>query len=136
VGEGILSLIEADEYPSESGELISETGAKRRGMTTTGKSKMKACVTIKDMIEKLVLTVKSRVLVEEMKQYIRRGGSYSAKIGGTDDLISALLIIVRIIEELSSFDQNAHNALYSHAFSGDSSTEWDDNDVPDGFIFG
>jgi hypothetical protein len=136
VGEGILSLIEADEYPSESGELVSEPGAKRRGMTTTGKSKMKACITIKDMIERRTMSVRSKVLVEEMKQYIRRASSYSAKIGGTDDLISSCLIVVRLLEEIASFDQHAHDALYAHAYAGNNNTEWDDTETPDGFIFG
>ncbi len=138
VGEGILSLHEADENPIECAELVSEPGAKRRGMTTTGKSKMKACITIKEMVETLSMVVKSKVLVEEMKQYIRHGGSYSAKLGGTDDLISGCLIITRILEEMASFDQNAHNCLYNNMYLEDTGTEWDDSDSGDagGFIFG
>jgi hypothetical protein len=135
VGEGIISLIEADENPPEMAEFVSESGAKRRGMTTTPKTKIKACVTIKEMVERRTMTIFSKVLVEEMKQYMRKGKGYEAKLGGTDDLISSCLIVIRLLEEIASFDQNAHNALY--AFSDDDTGEdvWDDteNDI-DGFI--
>ena len=137
VGEGIISLFEADDNPPETAEFVSELGAKRKGMTTTSKSKMKACITIKEMVERYSMKIKSKVLIEEMKQYVRKAGSYSAKLGGTDDLISACLIITRILEEVASFDQNAYDKLYAHAFLGDDGGEWsiDENYEPDAFLF-
>ena len=136
VGEGIISLYEADETPPETAEFVSEAGASKRGMTTTGKSKMKACVTIKEMIERDTMKVKSKVLVEEMKQYVRTRGSYAAKIGGTDDLVSACLIVTRLLEEMSSFDQDAYDKIYSHAYMDDHNNyEWSGVEEPLPFIF-
>ena len=135
VGEGIISLFEADEYIPTSAEFISEAGAKRKGMTTTGKSKMKACITFKEMVERHGMKINSRVLVEEMKQYVRKGGSYAAKPGGTDDLISSCLIALRILEEVSSFDQQAYDKLYAHAYLDNYDSEWNSNDEPDAFVF-
>lgn len=134
VGEGMISLYEADESPPELAEFVSEAGAKRRGMTTTGKSKMKACVTIKDMVERNSIKINSRSLIEEMKQYVRKAGSYAAKIGGTDDLISSCLIVVRLLEEVSTFDQDAYDKLYAHAYIQDDS-EWSENDYPMDILF-
>ncbi|PPD55683.1 MAG: hypothetical protein CTY12_00055 [Methylotenera sp.] len=134
VGEGMISLYEADESPPELAEFVSEAGAKRRGMTTTGKSKMKACVTIKDMVERNSIKINSRTLIEEMKQYVRKAGSYAAKIGGTDDLISSCLIVVRLLEEVSTFDQDAYDKLYAHAYIQDDS-EWSENDYPMDILF-
>ena len=114
VGEGIIALLEADENPPESAEFVSEVGQKRVGMTTTGPSKMKACVNLKEMVERTTLTINSRSLVEELKLFVRRGGSYSAKTGGTDDLVSGTLIVVRLLEEMSSFDQEAWHKLFTH----------------------
>jgi len=137
VGEGMISLYEADDNPPELAEFISENGAKRKGMTTTSKSKMKACVTIKELVERNGMKIRSRTLVEEMKQFVRRGGGYSAKTGGTDDLISACLIVTRLLEEVSAFDQDAYDKLYAHAFlgEGDEYSDSDNNFMPDAFIF-
>jgi len=122
VGEGIISLYEADEQPIETAEFVSEPGATRRGMTTTAKSKMRACVNFKEMVEKGNLKLNSVMTLKELKMYVRKSGSYAAQIGGTDDSISAILIIMRILEEISSYDQNAYNKLY--AFKEDN---WFDN---------
>lgn len=133
VGEAIIALFEADEAPPDAAEFVSEEGQRRKGMTTTGKTKMKACLAFKEMIERNALVIKSKALVAEMKQFVRKGGSYSAKIGGTDDLIMGSLIAIRLLEEISSYDQVAYDKLYSHAYSGGSS-EYDENDYGMDFI--
>jgi len=40
-------------------------------------------------------------------------GSYAAQTGASDDVISACLIVIRIIEEMATFDQDAFDKLYS-----------------------
>lgn len=136
VGEGIISLLEADDNPPETAEFISESGAKRQGMTTTNRSKMKCCVSIKEMVERGAMTIKSRVLIEEMKQYVRKNASYAAKPGGTDDLISACLIVIRLLEEVASFDQDGYDKLYAHAFDeGSGNVDWNEDEHFEGFIF-
>lgn len=136
VGEGIMSLYEADDNPPPNVEFISEAGQKRHGMTTTGKSKMKACLTLKEMVERNTINIKSKLLVEELKQYVRAGGAYKAKIGATDDLISSALIVVRLIEEIASFDQEAYDKLYSYAYFDENNNEYDDNEIGMTFVTG
>lgn len=131
VGEGIISLYEADEMPPESAEFISETGQNKRGMTTTGKSKMKACVAFKEMVERSVIHLRSKHLLEEAKNFVRKAGSYGAKKGSTDDLIMGSLIVIRLLEEISSFDQDAYDKLHSHAYLEDKGEEeFDESDQP------
>jgi hypothetical protein len=130
VGEGIISLYEADESPPNSAEFISETGQNRKGMTTTGKSKMKACLLMKEMVERNAVTINSPLLLAEMKMFIRKSGSYSAKVGGTDDLISSSLIALRLLEEMSTYDQTAYDKLYAHAYAPVSG-EYDEYDNSD-----
>ena len=138
VGEAIVALFEADEVPPETAEFMSESGQKRQGMTTTGKSKIKACISLKEMVERRALTLRSPALVAELKCFIRKAGSYAAKPGATDDLISGTLIALRLLEEIASFDQDAYNALYSHTYSeydGDTEyREYSENDSPLPFI--
>jgi len=138
VGEGIISLYEADEAPIETAEFVSEPGATRRGMTTTSKSKMRACVNFKEMVEKGNLHLNSIMTLKELKMYVRKSGSYAAQIGGTDDSVSAILIIMRILEEISSYDQEAYNKLYSFEednWFGEGSGNSDD-DEPMPMVFG
>jgi hypothetical protein len=134
VGEGILALYEADESPINSAELISEPGAKRIGMTTVGKTKIVACITLKDLIERRSMIVKSKILIEEMKQYVRHKHSYAAKSGGTDDLISAVLIVTRLLGEIASYDQVAYDKLYAHAYAEGDIGEFDGGYEPDALV--
>ena len=134
VGEAIIALYEADEDPPDTAEFVSESGATRRGMTTTGKSKMKACLLIKEMVERNNITIKSSTLVGEMKHFVRKAGAYAAKPGSTDDLIMASVIAIRLLEEIASYDQDAYDKLYSQAYV-DEEDEYDENDMPMGMIF-
>lgn len=115
VGEAIIALMDADDAPPETAEFISEAGQKRQGMTTTGKTKLKACIALKEMVERHNIKINSRSMVEELKQFVRKGGSYAAKTGGTDDLVSGTLIVIRLLEEMATFDQTAYDKLYTYS---------------------
>lgn len=134
VGEAMIALYEADENPPETAEFVSETGQNRKGMTTTGKSKMSACLLMKEMIERNAMTIHSTTLLAEMKIYSRKAGSYAAKPGGTDDLISGSLIVLRMLNEISSYDQAAYDKLYAHAYAAPVD-EYDENDYGMDFVF-
>lgn len=137
VGEAIIALMEADEDPVETAEFVSEAGMKRRGMTTTGKSKIRGCLALKEMIERNTVTIKSPALVYELKNFVRRGGSFAAKPGATDDLIMATVIVVRLLDEISSYEQEAFDKLYTHSyFDKNEETQWDDSDDGMGMVFG
>lgn len=141
VGEAIIALYEADEDPPESAEFVSETGQKRKGMTTSGKTKIQGCLTLKEMIERDSLKIKSKALVAELKNFVRARGSYAAKSSSTDDLVMATVIAVRLLGEISSFDQDAYDKLYAHAYINESSApdaydENNEDDAPLGFIGG
>lgn len=123
----------ANENPPETAEFVSETGQNRKGMTTTGKSKMQACLLMKEMVERNALKIASHLLLAEMKMFTRKSGSYAAKIGGTDDLVSGCLIVLRMLGEISTYDQEAYDKLYSHAYQPTS--EYDDNDYGMDFVF-
>ena len=126
VGEGVISLYEADEDPPNA-DFVSEIGPGKRGMVTTSKTKMKACVNFKEMLERGKLTIKSIILLKELKSYARCRGSYAALTGATDDIISSVLIVIRILEEIATYDQAAFEKLYIQEFD-----QWDEEDY-DGY---
>ena len=56
----------------------------------------------------------SRSLIIELKSFVALGGSYSAKIGDTDDLVMATLLIVRMLQQLTDFHYDLENQMRDH----------------------
>ena len=113
VGEAIVALYQNDEEQAISGELVSESGKNRLGMNTTGKTKLRACITLKQLVERGKIGLRSKILLAELKRYIRKAGTFMAQQGSTDDCISAVLIVIRLIEEIATYEQAAFDALYT-----------------------
>lgn len=124
LGQAIIALYEADMNPPKEAYFISESGKNKMGITTTSKSKPKSCLLLKEMFSKGYMKIFSPILLSELKSYVRKAGSYQAQLGATDDCIAATLIVLRIVEELSTFDDNAYHKLY---ISGLDSLESMDN---------
>jgi hypothetical protein len=51
-------------------------------------------------------------LIFELKNFIVTGASYAAKRGATDDLVSALLIVIRVLKQLSEYEPEIFDKLY------------------------
>lgn len=137
VGEGIIALYETDDSPPRFTEMASEEGKNRQGMNTTGKKKIRACLSMKEMVDKELITVCSNTLLQEMKDFVHRKQSYEAKNGSTDDCIAATLIVIRLLEEIATYDQDAYETLYDvgdleGGFEGE---EYDYDDDDDAFTF-
>jgi intein/homing endonuclease len=111
---GEATLVAINEYGEENikGYFLSESAGKgsartyRKGFTTTKTSKLTACAKIKQLIESKRMTVNSKNLISELKTYISNGASYSARSGDTDDLVAALLLITRMLQNMQSYDVN------------------------------
>ena len=76
----------------------------RKGFTTTNKSKITVCAKFKSLIEGKKMTINSQNLISELKTFVAHGSSFAAKLGETDDLISATLLALRMTQALQSFD--------------------------------
>lgn len=126
VGQGIIALYENDENPPEC-EFVEDGTSKSRGMVTTSKSKMASCVTFKQMFETLGMQIRSPTLLSELKSFARHKGSYAAQPGASDDCVSALLIVIRILQELATFDDEAFAKLYAGNFGRITKSEWEAN---------
>lgn len=112
-GGVIGALHYQDEKFPEDVELINEKGGKL-GMRTLNKSKLEAVRHLKNLIEKSKggIKINSERLIFELKNYITSGGSFAAKHGATDDLVSAMLIVARIIGYLASYEPAVFDKLY------------------------
>lgn len=115
VGEAIGALYNTDENPPEHAELINDAPNKL-GMQTTHRNKVLACLQLKSLVEKIRngISIRSESIIFELKNFISSGGSYAAKIGATDDTVSALLLIVRLLKHVSDYDEKARALLYAY----------------------
>jgi len=124
VGEGMVALYENDEEQPDS-ELVDDPNSKRRGMVTTSKNKMTTCITLKQLFESDTIAIRSSMLLKELKSFTRNKGSYAAQVGATDDCVSALLICIRILQEIASHDDIAFAKLYGGNFGRITADEWE-----------
>lgn len=113
VGNGMISLYEADDSAPVHAHFVSEPGANKLGMFTTAQTKIRAALKFKELFERGQMVLNSEVLFHEMKNYVRKDGAYAANVGAHDDTIAAILIIFRILQEMSTYDDNAYVKMYT-----------------------
>jgi hypothetical protein len=117
LGEAALLVIADFGEENIPGFFVSEPIRKghvrkfRRGFNTTHGSKITACARLKTMIENDRLIIHSKPLISELKNYIATGSSFKAKQGVTDDLISAILLSLRIMTVIKDWDPTVYNSF-------------------------
>ena len=113
---GEAALISLNEYGESNiqGIFISEPGKKRKGFNTSNKPKLAACAKFKTLVESKRMTIHSRPLITEMKAFVAHGGSYAAKVGETDDLVMASLLVIRIMTQLADYHGDLEAQIRDH----------------------
>lgn len=100
IGVGVLNplLLEGEErFP---GYLIDSYGNKGRGLRTSATSKLQFCMQLKKLIERGVFVPASRFLVSELKDFVKRGRSYEAKQGTSDDRVMSCVLMLHLLDEV------------------------------------
>ena len=117
LGEAALVCVAEIGEENIRGYFLSESAASnnprpyRKGFTTTNKSKIANCSKLKSWIETGKLKIASKMLISELKSFVAAGTSFKAKIGETDDLVMAMLLVVRMMQLIQSFDPNVDETL-------------------------
>jgi hypothetical protein len=117
LGEAALVCVAEIGEENIRGYFLSESAASgnprpyRKGFTTTNKSKIANCSKLKSWIETGKLKIASKMLLSELKSFVASGTSFKAKIGETDDLVMAMLLVVRMMQLIQSFDPNVDETL-------------------------
>ena len=117
IGEAALIVINDFGEENIPGLFVSEPIRKghvrkfRKGFNTTHSTKVSACARLKTMIESDKMKVQSGPLITELKGFIAAGSSFKAKPGETDDLISAVLLIIRMMTVLKDWDPRIYNTF-------------------------
>jgi len=126
LGEAALVVISEMGEENIPGQFISQPRSAnrgfRKGFTTTNKSKLAACSKLKTWIETDKMEIASSALLREIKTFIARGSSFSAKDGETDDLVMACVLVVRIAQQVAQYDEATFDEL-KDSFSDEESVE-------------
>jgi hypothetical protein len=130
VGESALVVIDNLGEETFPGVFLSEPARRghvkkfRKGFNTTFGNKISTCAKVKYLIEEEKLTLNSRPLISELKTFIAKGTSFAAKEGQHDDLVSALLLVVRMSLVLAEWDPQVFE-LMRVASELDGETDWE-----------
>jgi len=117
VGESALVVIDNLGEETFPGLFLSEPLRKghvkkfRKGFNTTHGTKIATCAKVKYLIEESKMKLNSRPLISELKTYIASGTSFKAKEGQHDDLVAALLLIIRMSLLLAEWDPQVFENL-------------------------
>lgn len=117
VGEAALVAISEIGEESIPGLFLSEPIKKghvrrfRKGFNTTHSSKISICAKLKHLIESNRMKLHSKPLISELKTYVAKGISFEAKETAHDDLVSALLLALRMAMMLQEWDPAIYDKL-------------------------
>jgi hypothetical protein len=131
VGEAGLVCIKDIGEENFGGLFVSEPVRKghvrkfRKGFNTTHGTKIGASARLKYLIESGKMKINSKPLISELKAFIAAGVTFKAKSGEQDDLVSAVLLTVRLSQILADWDVRVFDTITS----GDPTSE-DDWEMP------
>jgi hypothetical protein len=118
IGEALVAMIQNDDSMDggvyiDGVELYNET-MNRLGCYTTGKSKLLACMQLKNLVEKgpEVFKINSDVLISELQNFVMIANTYKARPGATDDTVMAMAVIMKLLTRLASYEDRARKIVY------------------------
>ena len=117
VGEAGLVVISDLGEETFPGLFLSEPARKghvrkfRKGFLTTHGAKISACSRLKFLVEEDKMSIYSKALISELKSFVAHNITFKAKVGEHDDLVSALLLIVRMSVVLADWDPQIFETL-------------------------
>jgi hypothetical protein len=86
----------------------------RKGFNTSNKTKLAACAKLKSYVETKKMHLASKNLISELKTFVANGPSFAAKPGETDDLVMAVLLVIRMVQVIQGYDANLDSQLRSN----------------------
>jgi hypothetical protein len=117
LGEAALIVIRDIGEENFPGLFLSEPIRKghvrkfRKGFNTTHRTKITACSQLKNMLETQKMRIFSKPLISELKTFVATGVGFNAKTGEHDDLISGVLLIIRMASVLADWDPQIYDKL-------------------------
>lgn len=137
IGEAALVVIRDTGEESFPGEFLHEpkkvAGKRsRKGFHTSHRTKMESCLSFKRYVETDKIKLRSKALLSEVKNFVAKGNSFSAKPGEHDDLVMSLLLGIRMIDYIATFEDEVYDVINSNLSDPGNTDYWneDDDDGP------
>ncbi len=111
LAEAALVVIEDTGEELFAGDFVHEPKKKRKGFTTTTKSKIEACARLKSLVESGKMEIRSVPLITELKSFIKSNRSYAAQSGDLDDIVMSTLLCIRILNEIQQYEKDIYDRL-------------------------
>jgi hypothetical protein len=117
LGEAALIVISDIGEENFHGLFLSEPIRKghirkfRKGFNTTHRTKITACSQLKNLIETHKMRIFSKPLISEFKTFVASGLGFNAKTGEHDDLVSGVLLIIRMADVLADWDPHIYDKM-------------------------
>lgn len=117
LGEAALVVINdigEEEFP---GLFLSEPIRKghvrkfRKGFNTTHRTKITACSRLKNLLETKKMALYSKPLISELKTFVAHGVGFGAKTGEHDDLVTSMLLAIRMAAVLADWDPKIYDKM-------------------------
>ena len=83
----------------------------RKGFNTNNKTKLAACAKLKSLIETKKMKIASKNLITELKGFVALAAGFAAKPGETDDLVTSMLVAVRMAQVLQNWDSDIDSTM-------------------------
>jgi len=118
IGEAALVVIRDTGEENFPGEFLNEPvkvqgKRSRKGFHTSQKSKNDAALISKRLVEQNRITINSKPLIGELKTFIAKGNGFAAKSGEHDDLVMSMLIAMRMISYIGTFEDDVYSMVNS-----------------------
>ena len=132
VSAGVISLILNTNDKALDRAIPVSNDPKKFGISTTSKTKIDGCMKFKDLLETHNITLYSERLVNELRFFVKKGSSFAAEQGATDDLVMACVICMNIVNQL----KYEEDRIYDRVATLDQVNNQDDeDDAPMPIIF-
>lgn len=126
LGEAALVVIRDTGEENFAGTMLHDPknrlqgrSGRRAGFVTTNKSKLECCAKLKFLIESGKMKLNSKGLLSELKVFVSRSNTFQARIGQTDDLIMAMILSVRMLDYIATWDERSQSAINSSVSESD-----------------
>jgi hypothetical protein len=122
IGEAALVAISELGEETFQGMFLSEPVKRghvrrfRKGFNTTHNSKISACSKLKQLIENKKITINSKSLISELKTFVAKGMSFEGKVGQHDDLVSSILLAIRMLMTLQDWDPAIYDKMREETY--------------------
>ena len=115
-GQSVIELLNEVGLDVIPAQLMSDQNLSankvKRGFNTNVKTKSQSVTKFKSMLESNRMTINSKALISQLKNFVSKGNSFGAKSGEHDDLVSSTLLVVRMSQLISKWDdQTAANLM-------------------------